>query len=214
MIQTMQKRICDPNTGEPDAKEAQKELLEEMSQEELDELSRCPVAETIQDLTPVQRQLLVTIAQEKKGNPLYNQRQLEVEDLTARVDTDFANRVLLPDADPTEKAEQMRMQNLELVLLSHGQAVEVSPRDNHLIHLSVIMPAAEQMGGQMMQGQFDTPALEAVLAHINEHYNAAVSTGVKRELLKEVAEFVKKIGPALAPGAPGAPPIQQQPPQQ
>lgn len=198
MVQTMQKRICDPDTGEDDAKQAQKELLEDMTQEEIDELANCPVAETIADLTPVQRQLLVTVAQEKKGNPLYNQRQLEVEDLTARMDADFANRVLLPDADPTEKAEQMRMQNLEMTLLSHGQPVEVSPRDNHLIHLSVLMPAAEQIGGQMMSGQFDVSVLKAVLAHVNEHYNAAVSMGVKKELLQEVAEFVKKIGPALA----------------
>ena len=197
MIQTMQKRICDPDTGEDDALAAQDELLEAMTREELDELAECPVAETVADLTPIQRQLLVSIAQEKKGNPLYNQRQLEVEDMTARVGSDFANRVLLPDQDPTEKAEQMRMQQLELTLLSHGQPVEVSPRDNHLIHLSVIMPAAEQVGGQMMSGQFDTSVLRAILAHINEHYNAAVSAGVKKELLSEVAEFVKKIGPAL-----------------
>src|ERR1017187_387172 len=109
-----------------------------MTRPELNELANDPVAGTIQDLTPLQRQLVVSISQEKKGNPLYNQRQLELEDLQARMDSEFAGRVLLPENDPTEEAEQQRMQNLEIMLLSHGQAVPVSPRDNHLIHLTVL----------------------------------------------------------------------------
>lgn len=198
MFQTMQKRLCDRETGEDDAKAMQKELLETMTQEEIDELAAYPVAETVRDLTPIQRQLTVAIAAEKKGNPLYNQRQLEVEDLSARVDSDFANRVLLPEADPTEHAEQTRMQNLEMTLLSHGQAVEVSPRDNHLIHLSILMPAVEQVGGQIMKGQFDSSVLEAMVAHINEHYNQAIASGVPKDKLAEVADFLKKATKAIA----------------
>lgn len=198
MVQTMQKRLCDKNTGEDDAKEMQKELLEIMTREELDELAAYPVAETVKDLTPIERQLTVAIAAEKKGNPLYNQRQLELEDLSARIDSDFANRVLLPEADPTEHAEQSRMQNLEMTLLSHGQPVEVSKRDNHLIHLSILMPAVEQVGGQMMQGQFDSSVLEAMVAHINEHYNQAIASGVKEKTLAEVADFLKRAVKAIA----------------
>jgi hypothetical protein len=198
MIATMQKRICDSETIEDDAKEVQKCLLEAMTREEIDELAKSPVAGTVKDLTPVKRQMIIQLAAEKKGNPLYNQRQLEVEDLTARVGKDFVDKVLLPDADPTENAEQQRMQDLEMVLLSHGQAVPVSPRDNHMIHLQILMPAAEQMGSQMQTGQFGTPALEAVLAHINEHYNQAIQSGVKKEALADVASFVKKIGPAIS----------------
>jgi hypothetical protein len=197
MFQTMQKRLCDKNTGDKDAKAMQAGLLEEMTQEELDELAKFPVATTIKDLTPLERQMIVALAQEKKGNPLYNQRQLEVEDLTSRVDSDFSKRVLLPEADPTEHAEQSRMQNLEMTLLSHGQAVEVSPRDNHQIHLSILMPAAEQIGGQMAQGQFDSSVLEAVVAHINEHYNQAIAAGVKKDTLTEVADFLKKAVKAI-----------------
>jgi hypothetical protein len=128
----MQRRICDPDVDDQDAKDFQEKMLEIMSREELDELANKPVASSIEDLTPIQRQSIVLIAQEKKGNPLYNQRQLEVEDLNARMGADFCKRVLLADQDPTEIAEQSRMQNLEVVLLSAGQPVEVSPRDNHL----------------------------------------------------------------------------------
>jgi hypothetical protein len=198
MIQTMQKRICDADTVDDDAKEVQKCLLQTMTREEIDELASCPVAETVRDLTPLQRQLLVSVVQEKKGNPLYNQRALEVEDLTARVNTEFADRVLLPDNDPTQTAEQDRQQQLEIVLLSQGQPVPVSPRDNHLIHLQILMPAAQQVAQQMMQGQLSTDTMEAMLGHINEHYTQAQSQGSKPEQLAPYKDFIKKIGPALA----------------
>jgi len=199
MVQTMQRRACDEDTVEEDAKDFQREMLEIMSREELNILANQPVAETVKNLTPLERQLLVSIAQEKRGNPLYNQRMLELEDMTSRVSADFAERVLLPDADPTESAEQNRMQNLEMVLLSHGQAVPVSPRDGHLLHMQVLLPSIEQMAQQMQSGEFGTEVLEAGLAHLNEHYNYAVQQGVKKDhpLMVEVSGIVKKIGAAL-----------------
>ena len=194
----IQKRLCDSETVEDDAKAMQKELLEIMTRKELDELANQPVAGTVRDMTPMERQLVVQTATEKKGNPLYNQRQLEVEDLTARVGADFANRVLLPENDPTEQAEQMRLQQMEAALLSLGQPVPVSPRDNHMIHLQVLMPLAEQAGGAVAQGKANTGLLEAMLSHITEHYNRAVQQGVPKEKLKEVADLVKNAGKVLA----------------
>lgn len=197
MVFSMQKRLCDPETIEDDAKEMQKRLLEFMTREEIDELANCPPAGTVKDLTPVERQLLISLAQEKKGNPLYNQRQLEVEDVTARCGAEVADRLLLPDADPTQQAEQTRMQGLENLLLQTGVPVPVSPRDNHMMHLQVIMPAAEQGAQALMGGQMPLPAFEAMLAHINEHFNQAQATGVPKQELEPIAEFVKKIGPVI-----------------
>ena len=198
MIQVMQRKLCDKETIDEDAKEMQERLLQKMTREELDILAQSETAGTVQDLTPVERQLIVALAAEKKGNPLYNQRQLELEDCTARIGVEFANRVLLPGNDPTEQAEQERAQDLETMALSVGHPIPVSPRDNHMIHLQTLMPDAEQMGAQVMQGSIDLGALEAVLAHVNEHYQQAVQQGVKKELLAEVAQFVQKIGPHLA----------------
>lgn len=199
MIQSMQKRLCDSDTIESDAKELQRELKEMMTREEIDELASSPVSGTVKDLTPMRRQLVVSLAQEKKGNPLYNQRQLEVEDLTARMDTDFANRVLLPGEDPTEEAEQTRQQDLETMLLSSGHPVAVSPRDNHMIHLNQLMPAAEQAAGMMHQGNgpVNTDSLEAMLAHLSEHYQQALAQGIKKEMLSQVKELVDKAGQAI-----------------
>lgn len=198
IVQTMQRRICDPETTEKDAKDAQEELLRMMTREELDELAKRPVAETVQDLTPQERQMVVAVVAEKRGNPIYNQRQLELEDLTARIGNDFAKRVLLPENDPTEQAEQSRTQQMEMVLLATGQPVPVSPRDNHMIHLGIMMPVAQQTAQAVMTGQADTTALEALLGHISEHYNHALQQGIPKEKLKEVADLVKQAGAAIA----------------
>jgi hypothetical protein len=199
MVALMQKRICDPDTIEDDAKAAQEELKKIMTVEEINELSACPVAGTVKDLTPQQRQMMVQIAQEKRGNPLYNQRALEVEDITARVGADYVKKVLLPENDPTETAEQHRMQQIENALLALGQPVPVSPRDNHIMHLEVVVPTAEQLAQALMQGNTDTHALEAVLAHCTEHYNRALEQGVPKEhpLIKEITDLIKKAGPAI-----------------
>lgn len=198
MMGTIQKRICDSDTVEEDAKAAQEELLEVMTREEIDELANQPVAGTVQDLTPIERQMIAAFANEKKGNPLYNQRALEVEDATARVGSDFADRVLLPTNDPTEQAEQQRLQQLELELLTKGQPVPVSPRDNHMIHLQILMPMVEAQAGAMLQGGSNTQAFEALVAHINEHFNRATEQGVPKKQLEQVAEFLKKAADALA----------------
>lgn len=197
MVTTMQKRACDPETVDEDAKAFQKRLLEKMSKEELAELAGQAVAETVKDLTPMQRQMVVQIAMEKKGDPAYNHRQLEVEDLTSRVDADFAKRVLIPDEDPTVMAEQSRMQQMELALITSGQAVPVSPRDNHAVHLQIIFPVLEGIAGAVMQGQADTAVFESALAHCGEHYNYAQNFGAPKELLDQVKELLGKAKTAL-----------------
>jgi hypothetical protein len=197
MVQLMQHRIYDPDTREDDAKQAQKDLLEYMTREELDELRKQPVSETIRDLTPLERQMRVAIVAEKQGNPLYDQRALQIEDLSARADAEFIEKVLLPANDPTEQAEQVRFQNLETLLLSSGQPVPISPRDNHVLHVQALMPVAQQMAQSLMTGELSTPIFEAVISHIQQHYEQARAQGVPKETLAEIEAFIKKAGPAL-----------------
>lgn len=199
LVGLMQRRICSKDVTDEDAKAAREKLLEMMTQEEIDELAAQPAASTIEDLTPLQRQMIVAIAQEKRGNPLYDQRALEVADMTARIGAEFANKVLLPVEDPTEEAEQTRQQLLEFTLLAMGQAVPVSPRDNHLIHLSTLLPSVEQLAAQILQGTSETAGLEASLNHIQEHVGMAQAAGIDKEdpILKAAMELAKNAGAAL-----------------
>lgn len=190
MIGTMQRRLCDKDNTEPAAKELQEKLLEIMPREELDIISKQPAISTVMDLTPQQRQMVAAVVAEKRGNPLYNQRALELEDLSARVGSEFADKVLLPDEDPTEAAEQQRLQLMELGLLTQGQPVPVSPRDNDQIHLDVIMPAAEEVAKAILQGQSSTPVFEAVVQHIQEHVTNGLKKGVDKAGLTAAQNFL------------------------
>lgn len=198
MIGTLQRRICDKGVDDKDAKAFQKKMLERMSREELDELAESPVASAIRDLTPADRQLTVALVAEKRGNPLYNARQLEVEDVTARLGADAVTRLILPENDPTVQAEQQRAQQIEFSVLAEGQPVPVSPRDNHEIHLSVLIPLAQSVAQAIMEGSTGTAVLEAVIDHVTKHYNFALQQGAPKEKLKPVAELVKNSGKILA----------------
>lgn len=198
MIGTMQRRLCDPKTTDAAAKAMQKELLETMTREELDEISKKPVAGTVRDLTPLQRQMISVLVAEKRGNPLYNQRALEVEDLTARAGSEYVKKLLLPENDPTQEAEQQRMQLLEMNMLQSGQPVPVSPRDAHAIHLGVLLPAAETIAQGIMDGNVGTETFEAIVQHVGDHYNYAVQAGEDKAGLAEAEQFLKNAGPVLA----------------
>jgi len=194
MMTTMQRRLCDSNTAEDDAKAMQARLLQVMTREELDTLAKQPVAETVKDYTDLERQQIVVAAQEGRGNPLYNQKELERQKLTAQVDEEFANIVLLPDEDPTIKAEQTRLQQLELLIIAgQGAEVPVSPRDNHIIHLGVLMPVLESTGHAATTDPHAVATLQALLKHAEAHYVAAEASGAPKELLAPVTDILKKL---------------------
>lgn len=196
-IGTMQRRLCDPDTIDEDAKAMQKKLLEIMTREQLDKLAKQPVAGSVVDLTPQQRQQIAMLATESRGNLLYNQRALEKEKLTAVMNAEFADTVLLPDNDPTEQAEQLRAQQMELLLLSSGQPVPVSPRDNHKLHLSVVMPLLEKIAASIHEGQTGTAVLDVMAAHANEHVQMALSHGAKASEFSQESSLLKKLAPVI-----------------
>jgi hypothetical protein len=199
MMTTMQLRLCDPDTSEKDAKEMQERLLEVMSREELTELSKQPVAETVKDFTEIERQQLVAFASENRGNPLYNQKELERRKASALFGDEFATAVLLPEEDPTVLAEQSRLQQMELlIIVGQASAVPVSPRDNHLVHLEVMKPAMESAATEAAtKGAAGIEVLQALVAHAEAHYEAAVAAGEDKQALAEDAKFIQQVRNAV-----------------
>jgi hypothetical protein len=174
MISMIQKRMCDPRCEDEDAKEMQKRLLLLMKREELEQLAKQPSAGVVRDFTEFERMQIITIAAENKGNPLYNQKELERRSLMARVSADFADAVLMPSNDPTEEAEQSRQQQLELGPLQAAQPVPVSPRDNHEIHLTLLQPVIEGAMKVLATNPQALPVVKAMLAHGQEHVKVAL----------------------------------------
>lgn len=198
MMGTIQRRLCNPRNTEPAAKELRKKLLTKMTEEEIDQIAKEPVAGTVRDLTPMQRQMISAFVAEHRGNPLYNQRALELEDIIARLGDDYADRILLPENDPTEAAEQQRLQLMEMALIMQGQPMPVSPRDNDKIHLETIMPIAEQAAAAIVNGQSSTEVFEALVDHIQEHWQNAQKKGMPvggnvESFLQQVPQIIAQL---------------------
>ena len=158
-----------------------------------------PALRTVDDLTDLKAQQLVLFANEKRTDPLFDQAKLQKIAAAARIDAEFAEDVMLAEADPTVITEQSRQQELENLLLSAGREVPVSPRDNHQVHIEVLKPviaaAAEQLGS-------GDPALMAsfqiALGHWAQHIEVAVAAGAKKdefaEDLRQIREAATQLG--------------------
>lgn len=216
-MSTLQRRLCDSETTDKDAKAMQKRLLEVMTRAELKKLSEQAVTETVADFSGMEKQQVVLVQQETQGNPLVNQKELLRRSLTARINDEFAEAVLLPDEDPTETAEQTRLQQLELLIVAgQGAEVPISPRDNHIIHLGVLMPVLEKVAQQSVEDPSAVPILQAVLKHAEAHIGAAEAGGQKaavaefmpilKKLSAAIPELTKNAEAAAQATAAGAPP--------
>lgn len=187
------RRAASEDVDDENAKIFQSRCLEIMSREELDYLASQPAAETVEDLTDVDRQTIIAVSTEHLNDPMCDRRKLLEKKLAAAVDSDFAEDVLLPDQDPKVVAEQSRMQALENLLLSSGQQVPVSPRDNHVIHIEGSLALADQLSTAIAQDPNQVTKMKLVADHIEAHLQLALEAGVDKNQLVPYVEKLKVI---------------------
>ena len=189
-ISTIQRRACSADCDEDDAQAMRKRLLAIMSEEELKQLAETPSAMVVQDLTGLDRQQIILIAQENQGNPLVNQVELKRRQLTAQMGADFAEAVLNPVNDPTQLAEQTRMQDIENILIQIGKPVAVSPRDNHLIHIESVMKVIDELVSSLVDDVSKAPVAEIAIDHVVAHAQMVLAAGEK---IPEVQAALSKV---------------------
>lgn len=197
MMTTVQRRMCSPEAIDRAALEMQAELLKVMTREELDYLANQPAVNAVQDYTEGERERIVLIAQEGRGNPLYNQHELEKQALTAKLSVEFAEKVLLPVNDPTEQAENDRTQKLEILGIKSGEEIPLSPRDNHIVHLHTIQEYVSPLIPAAATEKVLWPFLDAIFKHAMGHVQAAEAAGLNKDVA-ELKKWVMALGQALA----------------
>lgn len=193
VIGTIQRRICDSECRDEDAKRVREKLLEFMSKEEMKQLAEQPALQTIDDYTQEEAQRIVAFAAEKRNDPLYNQYELQRKAAAVSFTADFADDVLLPQNDPTEMAEQTREQLQENFLILQGVEMPVSPRDNHQVHIAILKHAFEPVAAEA--AKLNPQAIQKgmlFIKHWEGHMDQLLSGGYdKSELAPEVAELKK-----------------------
>jgi hypothetical protein len=195
----IQRRLCLPDSRDKDAIEFRRKLIEEerFSDREVDYFGTVPAIGVVRELTEVERQNIITVCTAARGNPQYNAHEVEKQYVTALLDADTAEQMLLPQDDPTETAEQSRLQMMENSLLTDGQMIPVSARDNHLVHLEVLAPALQPVAEEAMKSPQAEPILEAYVTHMAAHVNTAKQQGAAPEQLAPYEAAVKQAAAAL-----------------
>lgn len=196
LMSTIQRRLCSEGAIDSAAKNLQEVLLKHMTREELNYLSQQPAVAAIQDYSENERQRIIMVAQEARGNPLYNQYELERRSLEAKVSPDFAKGVLLAQNDPTESNENARQQKMEMLLLEEGQECEVSPRDNHLVHLQILQEVGAPLIQQAVDNPTAVPLLHSLAAHATQHLLMVEQAGMKEESAP-YRQWLQELGKAL-----------------
>jgi hypothetical protein len=192
LLSIMQRRLCNPRCKDPAAKALRERLGLLLSPAEIKLLSEAPALRVVSDFTEMQRQAIVIATTEGRGNPHYDQWELEREKLSAQVSADFADRVLLPAQDGNAQAEQTRLQLLENNLLINGQPVPVSSRDSHFVHLAVLAPVLESAIEQAVQNPTAEAVVEACLEHLAAHVADAKQLGLSDPQLPVFEQLVKQ----------------------
>jgi hypothetical protein len=124
-------------------------------------------------------------------NPGIDQTQLLAIRTEQTVGEQYAKRLLIPTPDQTVTAEATRAQlgeNADMMTL--GQPVPVSPRDNWQIHGSVVVQALKQLTANPPPDK--VLYAENLINHLGAHLDTAMKSGESgNETFKQLDEFYK-----------------------
>lgn len=157
-------------------------------------LAQCPANEAIMDPSQQNAQAINSLVAKYMGNPMIDQHELINLDVASTAGNDVAEKLVIPEDDPTVASEAVRMQLMELAPLLAGEDVPVSPRDQDMLHIGVIMSKKDQVLGSItpnMVNDFVLKAGRAVLGHLRAHIDSALAKGTEQTdpQMKEATEF-------------------------
>ncbi len=135
------------------------------------------------------QQLYAEQAQAK--NPGIDQTQLLSIRTPQTVGEQYAKRLIIPSPDETVVAEATRAQLAENTsMLTLGEPVPVSPRDNWQVHGAVVVAALKQLTANPPPDKL--PYTEQLLNHLAAHLDMAMKNGQSgNETFKQLDEFYK-----------------------
>lgn len=133
-----------------------------------------------------------------KGNPYFDQAKGNEKAGVASIGPDLTGELYIKQPDQTTQVEQTRQQQAEMIPMTQGQPVPVSPRDDHQTHLAFLEPQLTQMLQQMAQSPpltIPDPMIKTVglgLKHAEDHLNSMLQTGMTKQDLAQPLKQLKQ----------------------
>lgn len=193
VVGTIQRRICSDDCQDADAKAVREKLLNYMPREEVEMLANMPALQTLEDYTQNDAQRIVTFAQERRNDPLFNQAKLQYRATAAQFTTEFADDVMLPQNDQEDTVLNVRTALIENDLMKKGVGMPVSATDNHQVHINILKVDMVPISAEAAKLNPQAEAIgEKFLLHWEAHMQHLLEGGTpKDQLAPEVAELKK-----------------------
>lgn len=197
-IAMMQRRLCDIETIDDEAKSMQKAMLTEdgLTAEEIQILAKAPVAKSLSDIEAMTKQNLEWLIAKYGLTDFIDKNRVAEKDIRANVGDELADAVLMrPETIETSEIENIQKQIQEnATMITSQQEVPVSPRDNHVIHRQVIKQDLLKLA-EVLPVSPDPKLLNAVslgLVHYGAHIDAELAQGAKPEQLAEDIQWMQQ----------------------
>lgn len=194
VISIIVRRLLKDNSPNAYAKEFQAELKRKgLTSDDLKEIRGARNTGKIEDILGNTAANTQIIFAEFRGDPEIDQFLLKSKRIASVLDADAAEELLISDKDQTKQIESARQQEIELTTIQNGMKVPVSPRDNHEIHLQVIL---QNIGGKV-QAQAQNfnpeiiPLLQAEIEHGAEHLRYLKADKSKKAIVGDLEDRLK-----------------------
>lgn len=175
LTHAMMRRLTAKGSSDKTAKEVRENLLEQLDDEEIELLRDSPPNLSIIEFTDIIAQRKAAFAMSVRGNPYYDQFQVEQLIAEAAVGQEVASVILPPGEDQNKIAEATRQQIIELSAIDQGAPIPVIQTDSHFVHMNTMKPWMNAKLTAASQGDYGKlPPLVSGLQHYEQHYTFGV----------------------------------------
>lgn len=168
-------------------------LKKGLSREQIFTLANTPAQEVEADNAQLKSQAIDAIVMRYTGNPSIDQTKLIKMDIASKLGYGASENLVNLDFDQTVQAEQTSKQLMELTSIAAGEEMPISPRDNDMIHLQVMLEKSKELMPILQNAQTATPELlesaKKFAGHFQTHLDAALAKGEDKANLKPFMEF-------------------------
>ena len=200
---TMRRRLLNPDSLDRMAQAAYEDALNYCSPREIEIWRNTKSRASLADFSQQRDQEIAAYLETKINDPDYDQKKIKRMQTGILIGSSYADEIIIPGTDDTVTAEAVRMQTIELLALERGELVPVSPRDNHVIHMQVLMGQPDE-GGQYGTGAIaalvaegNTEGAQVAMQHWGEHVEAAKASGELGEMENDAKSFARQISDAM-----------------
>lgn len=194
VMATITKRLCRPDSPDPDAQKLQEKLSKKLTSEEIGLLANQFPVQSVTDFTEYMASKRAAFAATCINNQLFRQS------VVARVmaggvgDQQFVDEICVPEGDQSDQLEAQRQQLMENAAMALGQPVPILPKDNDWVHMQTMQPGMMQA---LQGGHLDIAQIS--LKHYAGHYQQ----GVNKKIIPDeqinatkswIAQYEKGIG--------------------